>query len=97
VPPVKAEQPPPRRDTAKPLASGYRGVLVLNSSPEGAEVMVNGSTVGRTPLVIDDLPVGSRAVVVRREGYSSWSSSVRIVANERTIVSATLVPMRSGD
>jgi hypothetical protein len=47
---------------------------------------------GRTPVVLTDLPVGSRALVVRSEGYSSWSTSVRIVANQRTVVNARLVP-----
>jgi hypothetical protein len=55
-------------------------------------VVINGKVVGQTPVVLSDLPVGSRALVMRREGYSSWSASVRIVANQRTTVKATLVP-----
>jgi hypothetical protein len=64
----------------------------LTSNPEGAQVVVNGKVVGQTPVVLNDLPVGSRAIVVRREGYASWSASVRIVANQRTNVRATLIP-----
>jgi hypothetical protein len=37
-------------------------------------------------------PIGSRAIVVRRDGYSPWSASVRVVANQRTIVRANLIP-----
>src|SRR5688572_1820246 len=76
----------------QPSASGYRGALALSSSPEGAQVVLNGKLVGQTPVVLNDLPVGSRALVVRREGYSPWSASVRVVAGQRTTVRATLRP-----
>jgi len=52
--------------------------------------------VGRTPVVLNDLPVGSRAIVVRRDGYSPWSASVRVIANQRTTVRATLTPQSGG-
>ncbi len=75
-----------------PSASGYRGALALTSSPDGAQVVLNGKVVGQTPVVLNDLPVGSRAIVVRRDGYSPWSASVRVIANQRTTVRATLRP-----
>ena len=53
---------------------------------------MNGKVVGQTPVVLNDLPVGSRAVIVRRDGYSPWSTSVRVVAGQRTTVRATLKP-----
>jgi hypothetical protein len=77
-----------------PPTRGYRGALALTSSPEGAEVVVNGRVVGQTPVVLTDLPIGSRALLVRREGYTSWSSSVQVVANQRTTVRATLTPVQ---
>ena len=78
--------------SGSPSASGYRGALALTSSPDGAQVVLNGRVVGQTPVVLNDLPVGSRAIVVRRDGYSSWSASVRVIANQRTTVRATLKP-----
>jgi hypothetical protein len=87
--PVEPAQP----KTPPSAAVGYRGGLVLSSTPQGAEVVVNGQVVGQTPVVLDDLPVGSRALIVRRDGYSPWSTSVRIVANQRTTVQATLTPV----
>jgi hypothetical protein len=92
TPPRTAEPAAAAVRTTRPAASGYRGALALSSSPEGAQVVVNGKVVGQTPVVLNDLPVGSRAVVVRRDGYSSWSTSVRIVAGQRTTVRATLTP-----
>ena len=83
---------PAQPKTPSSTASGYRGGLVLSSNPAGAEVTVNGQVVGVTPVVLKDLPVGSRALVVRRDGYSPWSTSVRIVADQQTIVQAMLIP-----
>jgi PEGA domain-containing protein len=91
----------PRRETARSalIASSparpatdarFRGVLAVSSIPEGAEVVLNGTLLGTTPLVVEDLPVGSRVVVVRRNGYRPWSSSIRVVADHRTVVTANL-------
>jgi hypothetical protein len=82
--------------SSSPAASGYRGGLALTSSPAGAQVVLNGKVVGQTPVVLNDLPVGSRAIVVRRDGYSPWSASVRVIANQRTTVRATLTPQSGG-
>jgi hypothetical protein len=70
----------------------YRGTLVLRSAPEGARVFVNGALVGSTPLILENLPVGSRAVRIEADGYQHWSASTRVVANEETHLSATLAP-----
>ena len=103
VAPAKTAEPAPTpskttRPAASgvPSASGYRGALALTSSPDGAQVVLNGKVVGETPVVLNDLPVGSRAIVVRRDGYSPWSASVRVIANQRTTVRATLTPQTGG-
>jgi hypothetical protein len=87
-----AEPAPAPTNLPRPAASGYRGALALTSSPDGAQVVLNGKVVGHTPVVLNNLPVGSRAIVVRRDGYSPWSASVRVIANQRTNVRATLTP-----
>lgn len=83
---------PVSSDSRGVRAAGYRGGLSLSSTPAGAQVVVNGKVVGQTPVMLKDLPVGSRGVVVRRDGYSPWSTTVRIVANQLTTVKANLVP-----
>ena len=103
VAPAKTAEPAPTPSrtprpaaSGSPSASGYRGALALTSSPDGAQVVLNGKVVGKTPVVLNDLPVGSRAIVVRRDGYSPWSASVRVIANQRTTVRATLTPQSGG-
>jgi PEGA domain len=72
----------------------YHGSLVINSDPRGAEVFVNGERVGKTPLVLDNLQIGSRAVRLRLDGHESWSRAIDVVANHRSSVVAQLQPSR---
>ena len=76
--------------TSRAATTSYRGSLAIRSAPQGARVFVNGRPVGSTPLVLDDLPVGSRAIRLEADGYEGWSASTRIVANQQTRLSATL-------
>jgi hypothetical protein len=78
-----------RAGRAAPAAT-FRGSLAVSSSPQGAQVFINGVSVGATPLLLRDLPVGSRAVRVELQGHARWSSQVRVVANERTLAVAEL-------
>ena len=76
--------------TSRAAAAAYRGSLSIGSAPQGARVFVNGAPVGSTPLVLDNLPVGSRAVRIEADGYQRWSASTRVVANQQTRLSAIL-------
>lgn len=75
---------------SRATSSSYRGSLAIRSAPQGARVFVNGALVGSTPLDLNNLPVGSRAVRIEADGYEGWSASTRIVANQQTRMSATL-------
>jgi len=70
--------------------SSFRGSLVVNSRPSGALVLLNGRSVGRTPLVLRNQPAGSRAVRVDLDGYEPWSSAVQVVADTETRLRAEL-------
>lgn len=76
--------------TSRAPATSYRGSLAIRSAPLGARVFVNGALVGSTPLVLDNMPVGSRAIRIEADGYKGWSASTRIVANQQTRLSTTL-------
>ena len=73
------------------MSPGLSGIArYLRSAPEGARVFVNGALVGSTPLILENLPVGSRAVRIEADGYQHWSTSTQVVANQETHLSATL-------
>jgi len=70
----------------------FRGSLAVRSSPRGAQVFLNGVSVGQAPLLLRDVPAGSRVLRVELEGYARWSASVRVVANQQTLATAELQP-----
>jgi len=69
------------------------GTLAIGSAPIGARVFLNDQLVGTTPLVLPDLAVGSRAIRVEADGHATWSSAVRVVANERMNLTVALAPL----
>ena len=81
-----------RTSAAAPLlpAATHPRSLLVSSSPAGGQVFVNGVRVGATPILLRDLPTGSRVVRVDLDGYERWSAAVRIVAGEQTRVMAEL-------
>jgi hypothetical protein len=81
---------PSARRAASPKLTGYRGSLAVSSAPKGARVLINGVPVGTTPLLLKDVPVGSRVVRLELDGYERWSSAVRVVANQRVRTAADL-------
>jgi hypothetical protein len=76
------------RVAASPPAT--TGSLYVESRPTGATVFVDGKLTGTTPMLVDGLETGDRALRLESEGYRRWSSSVRIVAGERNKVAASL-------
>ena len=67
------------------------GRLHVQSDPPGAKVLIDGVARGETPLRLDDVTVGTHAVVIERAG-GSIRRSVTVGAGETTKVSEALVP-----
>ncbi len=55
------------------------GQLEINSSPEGAEVMIDGNQVGETPLTAEVLETGTQLAISLR-GYKTWENEVSVRA-----------------
>jgi hypothetical protein len=66
--------PPPPPPAAKPS-------IDVISEPAGAEVLVDGSFKGRTPLRISDLDPGSYQFEVRKQGRNSYRQTTELEAN----------------
>jgi PEGA domain len=76
-------------DAAVPSTS-FKGAVGVESSPEGARVFVDRKLVGFTPIVVPDLVAGSHVIRVEADTHESWTSVVRVVADEVTRVTAPL-------
>ena len=72
--------------------SDQPGSLVVSVIPNGSKVVIDGKTVGETPLT-HPLPEGSYTVEVSRNGYFSEKRMVELKPGERTEIQATLKPV----
>lgn len=67
-------------------------VLYVNTAPISAEVTVNGSARGATPLILRDLPAGEYEITVAKPGYRSASERVALAPEAVESVSFDLQP-----
>lgn len=68
------------------------GTLSVNSSPAGAQVLVEGRVVGSTPLNLVLRP-GRVDIELRLGGYQTFRTTAQIRPGETTVVNANLVPV----
>jgi hypothetical protein len=69
-------------------------IIVVDSSPVGAEVALDGLRVGQTPIRLVSRPWPLRGQVeVRLDGYQPWSGSIESGPGEVRAVKPELVPM----
>ncbi|HVG69391.1 MAG TPA: PEGA domain-containing protein [Vicinamibacterales bacterium] len=80
VPPVVVEE--------KPQLTGAASLQVV-SRPPGAEVIVDGKSVGRTPLSMEMSP-GAHEVRLSLPGFKGWATTVDVKAGSTTRVSGSL-------
>ena len=64
--------------------------MSVESTPAGAELVVDGELLGKTPLDTDDLTAGEHTLVLRLADYHSLEKKVTLVAGERTRLSLQL-------
>jgi hypothetical protein len=66
-----------------------KGKLVIDADVDGAEVWIDGTKRGITPLVVDDLPAKTYDVEVKKASATPWKQMV-VVGKGQTLVRATL-------
>jgi PEGA domain len=64
------------------------GSLNITSNPRHAEVFLDGTLRGRTPLILDNLSAGSHLLQLRLSGYAEWVEMVTVNAGQRMQISA---------
>lgn len=71
------------------------GILVVDSSPPGAVVSLDGNGQGTTPYTIDALAPGIHSLVVSLDGYQPFEGEVKITAGGTSYQTVSLVPATS--
>jgi hypothetical protein len=84
--------PSPVAQQSPPAASPGTGSVVVTSSPSGGQVYVDDQFRGVAPVTIYNVAAGTHIVNLKLAGYSDWSTSVDVPANQITQVPATFAP-----
>ncbi|HEV2737499.1 MAG TPA: PEGA domain-containing protein [Candidatus Elarobacter sp.] len=78
------------------LAAVPTGSLYVTTLPTGADVWIDGTYVGRSPLVLGALAAGRHTVGLTKTGWSPLQLDVSVVVGQTTLSSTRLEPVRAG-
>jgi hypothetical protein len=87
-------RPAPRAQRVQPAPPPPSGpaAMQVDSRPSGAQVFVDGRSVGYTPMLLGELPPGTHSVRIQLPGYHPWVTAVTLGAGARERVAASLEP-----
>jgi len=87
-----SSQPSPRASRAQTAPEPPTGpaAMRVDSRPVGAQVFVDGRSVGYTPMVVGDLNPGTHSVRMQLPGYRPWETAVTLGPGARERVAASL-------
>ena len=85
--------PSPGAQQSPATASPATGSIVVTSSPSGGQVSVDNQFRGVAPVTIYNVAPGTHIINMQLTGYSDWSTSVDVPANQIIQVPATLTPI----
>ncbi|MEP6719624.1 MAG: PEGA domain-containing protein [bacterium] len=63
--------------------------VTINSTPAGADVLIDGKFVGNTPSSLPITP-GEHTIAIERTGFKTWQRTVTVVARGSANIDATL-------
>lgn len=69
-----------------------RGTLVVNTTPPGANVSVDGAAVGFTPVTLPNILPGNHTVTLSKDGYVTASQQIAITAGTTYPLTVALSP-----
>jgi len=80
-----AAQPPASAPSAASVADPPKAAAVprvsVASTPDGADIEIDGSFVGNTPSVVEVAP-GEHVVIVKKAGYQPWERKLKVSGGE---------------
>ncbi len=89
APPGATRPTNPLEPAAEPAKTEEPGTLQVKSSPEGAEISVNGKFAGNTPSTLR-LEAGDYTIAVRKAGFTVWQRTITLRGNASVTIDAAL-------
>ena len=65
------------------------GYLLLESTPEDARILIDGTEVGMTPFTAE-VTIGEHRVTIEKQGYKQWEAWVEARETRRSVIQAYL-------
>jgi hypothetical protein len=88
--PKHAEDPAPAAQPVPPPAAPEPSTVVVKSTPDGADITVDGKFVGSTPSTLQLAP-GDHAIVIEKPNYRQWQRTMSVNSGGIITVDAQLV------
>ncbi len=70
------------------------GIAKFDCNIKGAEVYLDGTLLGNTPL-IKDVPLGNHVVTITKESYNDFTTQLLVKAGEKAFVNGKLTPFKN--
>ena len=86
---------PKSSKTAEVILKPISASVMIRSNPPGAELQINGETIGETPLTIHDQPIGKYSGILKKPGYISTEVTWEI-SNHRPQIKTTVLNSNMG-
>ena len=67
------------------------GEIDFASTPSGADIILDGRNVGKTPYTLREVEPGEYTVIIRHRGYKDWTGIVNVEVGKLSEVKANLV------
>jgi hypothetical protein len=62
---------------AAPAAAVAQANIVIDSTPPGADIEIDGRFVGNTPSTVS-VAAGSHQIAVKKKGFTGWSKTLNV-------------------
>lgn len=82
--------------STKEPQSSNKGIISVNSTPQGAEVLLDGTPVGSTPITLDNIAPGAHQITIKMLGFMIVGKSVEIRSGPNAAIEETLEEDRGG-
>ena len=73
------------------VLKGKVGSIAIDSEPANAEITIDGSSAGTTPVTLNNVKAGKYLVEVNLEGYETWSKEINVGPDKKTSLIAKLI------
>lgn len=72
------------------ITSDSVGSIEVSSTPSSADLYLDGTYKGTTPITIDNLDIGSYKLILKKDGYVDWMRTAKVTNGDTTSFTANL-------